>query len=52
MNMLAGAFSFAARDGLVAVAHLYTDVCENERNEAWQSVAHIEPARTYRGLRN
>ena len=34
MNMLAVAFSFAARDGLVAVAYLYTDVCENERNEA------------------
>jgi hypothetical protein len=35
INMLAGAFSFAAQGCLVAVAYPYMDVCENEKNEAW-----------------
>ena len=35
VNMLAGAFSSTSRMWLFAVAHLYIDVCENEKNEDW-----------------
>ncbi len=47
MNMLAGAFALTARMWLFAVAHLYMDVCEKEKNEALWGDAHIEPARPY-----